>query len=473
MTPKTEAKMKILDILNAAWAIAPQRLKEIQTIYSTHFRGDKIDWKAIEARINIPQRGIETDKLYEIDNGVAVIDISGVLTKSMSFLSWLFGGSSMPMIAQAFRAAVADPQVKAVMLRIDSPGGTVAGTQDLAAVIRNEKGEKEVIAWSDGMIASAAYWVASAADKIYIAGDTVDVGSIGVVATHVDYSKQDEQWGEKWTEITAGKYKRIASSHEPLSTDGRAYIQDQVDHLYSVFVGEVARNRNISEEDALKMADGKIFIGKKAVDIGLVDGVSTYGQLINTMSAGAPNKPKYNAQEDQSIMNLEQLKKDHPEVFQAAVEIGRQEVRADADKTVATARAESAAAEQKRITDIMALAVPGHESIIESAIKDQSKTAGDVALQIVAAEKNIRVQAGKDAEADAAPLKNLKTAATETLEKPKEKETADGTHPFMVEVEKYQEEKKCTRSAAIKAIAASKPELHEKYIASVNPDKKN
>ena len=132
-------------------------------------------------------------------------------------------------------------------------------------------------------MASAAYYIGAAAHEVYISGDMPLIGSIGVVATHVDRSKFEEKIGLKTTEVYAGKYKRIASAYKPLSKDGKASIQDQVDYVYSIFVDDVAKYRGVSADAVLdNMADGKIFIGKQAIQAGLVDGVSTFDQLIKT-----------------------------------------------------------------------------------------------------------------------------------------------------------------------------------------------
>ncbi len=457
--------MKLLDILNSPWAISHQRLIEIQSIYRAHFRGEKIDWKAIEAKAGLLNAASKDTKPYEIIDGVAVIEISGVLTKGFSFLTWLFGGTSMQHISQAFQEAVSDPQVKSIILFMDSPGGTVDGTQELANLIYNGKNGKQVIAYSNGMIASAAYWIASAADAIYISGDTVQIGSIGVVATHVDISKKDEMMGEKYTEITAGTYKSIASSHAPLTQEGRQSLQDQADHIYTIFVGDVARNRNISEEDALKMADGKIFMGQKAVEVGLVDGVSTFDQLINTMSAGVPGIKTIKAQEEEPVMNIAKLKAEHPEIYQAVIDIGKAEAIAGVETRIAAARAEGIAAEQKRIIDIQALSIPGHENIISAALKDSNISAADVALQIVGAEKQIKIGAQKAVETDTAGLNKLPVTGVETVEQIQGKK---GEKEFMALVDEYVAEHKCSKTVAMQEIMKSNPAAHKAYIAKMN-----
>ena len=243
-------------------------------------RGDKIDIEAIEAKTGAPLKN--EPKAYQIVNDTAVIPIQGVIAKKMNMFARISGGVSTQLVGNDIKDALADDSIKSILLDIDSPGGTVDGTQELADIIFAGREKKPIVAYSDGMIASAAYWIGSAADKIYISGDTIDIGSIGVVASHVDYSEWEKKIGIKTTEIYAGKYKRIASDIKPLTKEGKQYIQDQVDYLYSIFVDQIAKHKGVSSETVLKnMADGRIFIGKQAITAGLADGVSTLDRLIN------------------------------------------------------------------------------------------------------------------------------------------------------------------------------------------------
>jgi len=275
--------MKILDILNSPWAILPERFNEIQEIYFTHLRGEKIDLKLIEA-----QTGKELERKeqgYEKHGMVAVIPIDGVIAKKMNLFTKISGGASTQLIERDFKEAMADSDIWAILLNIDSPGGTVDGTQELAQAIYSNRGSKPIVAFTDGMMASAAYWIGTGADRIFISGDTVGMGSIGVVAQHVDYSRAYDQKGIRVTEITAGKYKRIASEYSPLSEEGRATIQAIVDDVYTAFINDVAKHRGVSVDDVLgRMADGKLFIGKKAIEAGLADGVSTLSALIDDLN---------------------------------------------------------------------------------------------------------------------------------------------------------------------------------------------
>jgi signal peptide peptidase SppA len=274
--------MRIIDVLTSPWAIVPAKLFEIQEIYRTHLRGDKIDIEAIEAKTGKPLDN-KTER-YQVVNDTAIIPIQGVIAKRMNLFTQISGGVSTQLTGNDIKETLADDSIKSILLNIDSPGGTVDGTQELADIVFAGRDIKPIVTYSDGMVASGAEWIGSASHKTYISGDTIEVGSIGVVANHVDYSGLEKQMGIKTTEIYAGKYKRIDSCYKPLTKEGKQYIQDQVDYLYSIFVDQVAKHRGVSSEIVLKnMADGKIFIGKQSLTAGLVDGVSTLDRLINTI----------------------------------------------------------------------------------------------------------------------------------------------------------------------------------------------
>jgi len=401
--------MKLLDIMTAPWAIVPAKLHEMRSVYETHMKGEKIDLKELKkAKAGFFSLLDDPDALrgYSIDRGVAVIPVNDVLTKNRTFFSYLFGGTSMRDIGDAFRAALIDPAVHSILLRVDSPGGTVDGTEELATTVLDARGKKPVVALADGMMASAAYWIASGADRICIAGETTEIGSIGVVGTHVDLSKQDEMYGEKWTEITAGKYKRIASMHKPLSDEGRSYLQEQVDEIYRVFVDSLAANRGRSVDQILEAADGRIFIGRKAIEVGLADDMSTYDEIITQL------------QEDNE-MNLDELKTKHADLYGAVLEIGRSAEREAAAKTAETIKkeafdagvvagktagiAEGAEAERARIQSVEAVLVPGYEAVIQTAKFDGKTTGSEAAILVLDAVRKDGASTLNKLKADAIP----------------------------------------------------------------------
>lgn len=284
MGVKEREIMNVLTLLDSPWAILPEKLLEIQAVYGAHLRGEQIDIAGVEAKLG-KQLNNSKSLGYTIINGVAVIPIEGVISKRMNLFSQISGGVSTQMLQSDFAAALADPMAHSILLLIDSPGGSIDGLQQAADDIRAGRGVKPVYAFADGLMASAAYWIGSAAEKVFSASDTTAVGSIGVIAKHVDYSKAQEKDGVKVTDVYAGKYKALGSKNAPLSNEGRAMIQAQVDHAYSVFVDAVAKNRGVSAQTVLdKMADGRVFFGKQAVDAGLVDGISSMADIISQLT---------------------------------------------------------------------------------------------------------------------------------------------------------------------------------------------
>lgn len=390
--------MKILDVLTAPWAIEPAKLLELQAIYATHMRGDKIDIAAVEKKLGRPLDN--QPKGYTVVDGVAVLALDGVIAKRMNMFSQISGGVSTEMAARDLQAAMEDQSVHSIILSIDSPGGTVDGTQALADAVRAST--KPIVSLASGCMCSAAYWIGSAANAIYIADSTTMVGSIGVVSGHKDVSKQEAMQGVKTTEISAGKFKRIASAYEPLTAEGRSSIQAEVDYLYGLFVDAVATHRGVAADAVLKnMADGRIFIGQQAIDAGLVDGVSTLGQLVQQLNAkrtgaslsaqpraGVARKPNPTPTQPgaHAMLTAEQVAAEHPEAAAALI-------------------AQGASAERARIQGIEAQAIAGHEKLIETLKFDGKSTAGDAAMAIVAAERSVRTAAGAALATDApAPL---------------------------------------------------------------------
>lgn len=410
--------MRLIDIVNGAWAIGLPMLEEIQSIYKRHLKGDKIDLSSLEADLGRPLRNER--KNYLVEDGVAILAVDGVIAKKMNLFSRISGGVSSQLVAKDFSDAMADNDVRSIVLAMDSPGGTVDGTPELAELIYNSRGIKPILGHCDGMMASAMYWIGSAVDSINISSDVVTVGSIGVVASHVDVSRMQEKAGVKTTEIYAGKYKRIASRYKPLTEEGKASIQDVVDYMYSVFVEDVAKHRGVSTEEVLSgMADGQIFYGSQAVDAGLVDRIATFGDTLDQardladrktktsragvalgknkveagaasdktkqIEAGAASKPK-----QESIMDLETFKKEYPNLVISL----REEFSAEAEGLISAAREEGltvgADAERQRINDVRAQSLPGHESLVEKLAFDGKTTGPEAAQQIVAAENSTR-----------------------------------------------------------------------------------
>lgn len=401
--------MKILDVINAPWAIQPNKLLEIQGIYATHLRGEKIDIKGIEAALGRPMNNQPMG--YSVTDGVAVLPINGVISKRMNLMQQISGGTSSELVANDLKAAMNDPAVKAIILQIDSPGGTVDGTETLGNLVRQANASKPVVAFADGMMASAAYWIGSAASSIYISDSVAQIGSIGVVATHQDISAAEATRGVKTTEITAGKFKRAASQFGALTETGKQTIQDQVDTIYSVFVQAVATNRGVSVDTVLEnMADGRVFIGQQAIDAGLVDGVSTLDALIAKLSqqgAGAMVSARGPLKNINAFLEAEQVAGAISQTIQGndPMKITMQDVLAHAPDVAEALRAEgttaAATAERERIQSVFAQSMPGHEAMINSLAFDGKTSGAEAAVAVLGAEKKLRATALSDRRADA------------------------------------------------------------------------
>lgn len=225
----------------------------------------------------------EDSRLLSIDDsGLATIQIKGSLNNSSdAWWNECIGATGYPEIREALVQAANNPEVQHIMLDIDSGGGAVSGVADTANLIRmvNDK-VKPVSTFTDGNMMSAAYWLGSAAGSIH-ASKGAGVGSIGVIATHMERSKMLAEAGIGVNVIRAGKYKALANSVEPLSDEGRKQIQSSVDAAYEIFVGHVAEMRGKSYEYADKvMAEGREFFGQAAADAGLVDSITSFDALV-------------------------------------------------------------------------------------------------------------------------------------------------------------------------------------------------
>lgn len=224
-------------------------------------------------------------KPYRVDKGIAVISVAGPMTKHQTSMSYFFGGTSTVMARRAIRAAVADPDVKGILLHVDSPGGQVSGTSDLADDIAAANRRKPVNCYIEDLGASAAYWLASQCDKVY-ANSTGLVGSIGVYTVAYDSSQRYKDAGVKVHVIRAGQHKGALEPGTEFTPEQMAEVQRRVDAFHSAFVDAVAKGRKMDRAKALALADGRIHIAKEALSLGLIDGIKTLDAAIHQMSTG-------------------------------------------------------------------------------------------------------------------------------------------------------------------------------------------
>jgi len=208
---------------------------------------------------------------------IAVVDIQGTLTKRGSSFS---RAGAMVRIRQEIRNAARDPEIHGIVLRIDSPGGTVAGTADLAREVAAAAAKKPVFAFAEDLTASAAYWIASQAEKIYANDATAEIGSIGIYAGLYDVSAMAAMEGVKAVLIKSGKFKGIGFPGTEITEEQKAYWQEIVDKTQKEFSAVVAAGRKLPLAQVNQLADGRVFKAADAVDLGLIDGIQSFDQTL-------------------------------------------------------------------------------------------------------------------------------------------------------------------------------------------------
>ena len=210
-------------------------------------------------------------KPFRVEDGMAVVPVQGMLLHKVDahYPGWFTGYNYVEALVDA---AVADPDVRGIVLDVASHGGEVSGAFEAVGAIRAAAMSKPVYAVVDGYAHSAGYAIASAADKIFMS-ETASVGSIGVVTMHVDFSQALAEQGVKVTYIYAGKQKVDGNPYEPLTDDVKGRIQARVEKSYEVFVASVAAGRRGMTTEAIRGTEAGTFAGPEALELGLVDAV--------------------------------------------------------------------------------------------------------------------------------------------------------------------------------------------------------
>jgi len=440
-------KKRVTNALAARiWALTPAKLDEVSAFVETLLQGGPSQWDAAASPAG-PSFGN-----YNVHrDGIAVIRVEGIIERRANMVANFSGGVSTQMLAQSIVDAAADEDVTAIVLDIDSPGGSALAPAEVADAIDLAKQSVPVIAWSGGQVCSAAYWIAARCNAIVIMPTSV-AGSIGVAAVHYDRSAADAQEGVTRTVLSAGKYKRIASDEKPLSDEGREYLQSQIDLYYTKFVDAVAQGRGVEASVVLeRMADGRVFIGTEALEAGLVDHIGNFEVALeiarerrNTMS-----KEKGAAASTQLAgVTLENLTQERPDLL-AEARAGLV-AQAELDNMVAAA----VAAERNRIVEI--LEAEGDQAVTMSAIKDGTPSA-DVFKAFFQAEK------GRKADAHAALLAGLGDSAGAAGQQKQAESHGDFESLVAKEVESGK-----TRGQAMKAVQAAHPESHKQWLDAMN-----
>jgi signal peptide peptidase SppA len=401
------------------WAVERKTFDVMTEVFERFSRGEKLSVEEIQLKVGDKKK---TSPDFEIIGDTAFIPIYGVIAKRSSMVNNISqpSGTSIEEIRKDFRHALASKEVSRIVLDIDSPGGSVDGVAEMAELIFESRGAKPVIAYADGMMASAAYWIGSAADAVY-ASKSSDVGSIGVYATLFDYSVAYHNAGIKPEIIKAGRNKATGHPLKPLTEDDRAVVQEEVNDIYDMFVESVARQRGMSLEAALSVATGRVYIAGRGLKLKLIDGIQSVDaekeRAAGTVSAKksvvmtgneaatpdntAPDNPDAagtNTKEEAQDMDLKTITKEdlkagrpdlHDAIYAEGKGAGAEEAKKEAEKSAETIKATAteegrkagAVAERARIAGIREAArvIPGCDALAEEAIS--SGISADEALK--------------------------------------------------------------------------------------------
>lgn len=361
-------KRILAHVLDAPWAITPEGL---HTILRIAYREGEAP-EALEARLGRP---LDNTRSVSVRDGVATIPVIGPMVRHASLFSAISGATTYEELATDLTAALDDAKVRAIVLHFDSPGGEVTGAAELAAMIRAANDRKPVVAFIEGLGASAAYWLAAAAGDVVVSSTAI-VGSIGVRTTIVDSRDALAAKGVKQHEIISSQSPGKAA--DPATTDGRARIQATVDALAAAFIADVAKYRGITDDEVIAdFGGGDVLVGAAAVAAGMADRLDTYEGVLASLAS-------------QSSRTAASLRFGAATPAQEQITMTKDSIAAEHPTWVGEWRAEGATAERERLAAIDALPAKGHEALVTAAKKDPAATAATLAQQILTAEATQR-----------------------------------------------------------------------------------
>lgn len=341
------------------YAMEPHALKEYLAMRA---RAEKsVTTEQIEgAKAQEAERQGQERQLYRVENGDAILAITGVLSNQRNFIDQLLGiapSLTYDEMIEAVFDSEADEQVQRIVLEIDSGGGVVDGLVDAADAIA--QAEKPTVSRIRNMAASAAYWLASQADAIELNDRTTEVGSIGVVIRALNLE------GIAVT-ISSSDAPKKEALYEPWTEDGRAAWVERLNELHNIFAEYVASGRDVTVETVnSNFGQGSTLLAEAAIAAGMAD------RLINTGKAAGVTgfNPAAKADEthEEGAMDIKALQREHPEVFAEAVEIGVQQER---DRITRLQEAAQSDPDNAKLQEVVATAI------------SQGKTLEDVSVQV-------------------------------------------------------------------------------------------
>jgi len=276
--------LRIREILAQPWLITAEGYDAVASLVDRHAAMTTADFAAMKMDgLFDPPPQMAIDK----ETGIADIPIQGVIGKGLSKIEKSCGAVGTEDITSNLALAMADPSVKGILLNIASPGGAVNGTPEVASAIREAAGRKPIVAFTDSLMGSAAYWMGSQASMV-IASESASVGSIGVYIPVTDMSKRAEMAGVKVDIVRnkEGVFKGMGYTGTTLTEDQRGHLQERVDEIFAMFAGAVQSARTVPAS-AMR---GQSFLGAEARKQGLTDDVGGLDLALRSLMALMPLK---------------------------------------------------------------------------------------------------------------------------------------------------------------------------------------
>lgn len=271
------------------WAITPEVHQTICQVVRQRIEGGRASIEDLDlAAVSRDAYAVRAAAHAETSaaTSVAVLPLFGVLGHRMNLMMGMGGGTSTENFGRAFQSAIRDESIGSIIIDVDSPGGSVFGMQELWDIIFKARGTKPVVAVANDMMASAAYFIGSAADEIVVTPGG-EVGSIGVVVAHEDISGAQEREGIKTTLISAGQKKVLGNPFEPLTEEAIEMLEEKVQLHYGMFIEAVRLGRGVSAKEVRSgFGQGGMETGKAAIAAGLADRIGTLDQTIARLSGG-------------------------------------------------------------------------------------------------------------------------------------------------------------------------------------------
>lgn len=434
----------LMEYAGHPWVIAEEFIAHMATQTLAASQGGKMPAFSIESQ------DPESFDIRVVD-GVAVIPMNGAMANDYGWTGYFSGTefAGYKGIRQRVEKALALPGVKAILLNVNSPGGTVQGCKECADFLKTAAQVKPVYAWVNGQMTSGAYWLSSVATEI-AAPETALIGSIGVVTMHADWSGYNEKVGVSYTYLSAGKYKAVGNPDEPLSKDGKDYIQDRLDQLYTLFIQAVAENRNLKPEQVADL-EARVLLAGPAKDAGLIDRIEPdIDTFLSTIT-----------QKENKTMDAATLKTSHPDTYAQILAEGATAEKAKTEGLVSAAVQSAIGLVKVVAGDEIGAKI---EALSKAGITAEQATVLKDALAVKAPETNTQASTA-DAESRQGILDALKTASAKPVTQGTE--SAEG-QDFDALVTAHMSAEKCSKGEAMMAVQAKHPEAHKAWLKKMN-----